>query len=423
MLAVGGVLVAGDVFAGTAEGGTWVEPFPDRPLHGKPVNQLTKSASQPRVIEEFGGPYFGDKIGVQGASPQIFEDSLGNSYWRGFGTFEDEDLNQWAFAKEDWDYFYGEYADEYEIYGEAQRWGLKSKPTYTEAEIQEAIEKARRKALNESQWGGFVNSDEPCAQAVSGDTSKKRYYVGLPDGKTGVAKRNDDNSWSFYFPLKEGARSRLVLEYNDGGKMQGLLRTTAGEPADSPETRGALDYIINQGFPDFNELMRRYRGTPGGCGQWGESEEGRGGGEEVAPKRVDDYLGYSGGEFRIVPPGSPGTSGSALGPQIAPAASTCGPIDVNGDGVINIIDLVTVARKFGNYSAGLAEDVNSDGRINIIDLVTVARRFGERCQSTTGAYAPGENRVVFVPVPITKQSRNTGFASVLKSVFWVIGND
>ena len=51
------------------------------------------------------------------------------------------------------------------------------------------------------------------------------------------------------------------------------------------------------------------------------------------------------------------------------------PEDVNGDGVINILDLVKVASRFGKALAG-PEDVNRDGIINIIDLVKVAGAIG-----------------------------------------------
>lgn len=61
------------------------------------------------------------------------------------------------------------------------------------------------------------------------------------------------------------------------------------------------------------------------------------------------------------------------------AADACQGVDVNGDGVVNIVDLVTVSRKFGQQVSGGSEDVNGDGRVNIIDLVTVAREFGETC--------------------------------------------
>lgn len=50
--------------------------------------------------------------------------------------------------------------------------------------------------------------------------------------------------------------------------------------------------------------------------------------------------------------------------------------DINGDGQVNILDLVLVANNFGeNVSVGTPEDVNSDGVINILDLVLVSQSF------------------------------------------------
>ena len=48
--------------------------------------------------------------------------------------------------------------------------------------------------------------------------------------------------------------------------------------------------------------------------------------------------------------------------------------DVNGDGVVNILDLVLVAQAFDEYNANA--DVNGDGVVNILDLVLVASTFG-----------------------------------------------
>ena len=45
--------------------------------------------------------------------------------------------------------------------------------------------------------------------------------------------------------------------------------------------------------------------------------------------------------------------------------------DLNGDGVVNILDLVRVANAFG----GTTPDLNSDGVVNILDLVIVANSF------------------------------------------------
>ena len=47
--------------------------------------------------------------------------------------------------------------------------------------------------------------------------------------------------------------------------------------------------------------------------------------------------------------------------------------DINGDGTVNILDLVVVANGFGTD----APDVNGDGFVNILDLVVVANAFGQ----------------------------------------------
>ena len=51
--------------------------------------------------------------------------------------------------------------------------------------------------------------------------------------------------------------------------------------------------------------------------------------------------------------------------------------DVNGDGQVNILDLVIVAGQFNQSGESLKGDVNGDGQVNILDLVIVASYFGE----------------------------------------------
>ena len=60
-----------------------------------------------------------------------------------------------------------------------------------------------------------------------------------------------------------------------------------------------------------------------------------------------------------------------IGATVIPIAN---PADVNGDGVVNILDLVAVARGLGTDKP--EADVNGDGLVNVFDLVQVAGAIG-----------------------------------------------
>ena len=50
------------------------------------------------------------------------------------------------------------------------------------------------------------------------------------------------------------------------------------------------------------------------------------------------------------------------------------PADVNGDGVVDVLDLLAVIAAWGN--PGGPEDVNSDGVVDVLDLLAVIAAWG-----------------------------------------------
>ena len=50
------------------------------------------------------------------------------------------------------------------------------------------------------------------------------------------------------------------------------------------------------------------------------------------------------------------------------------PPDVNGDGVVDVLDLLAVLAAWGN--AGGPEDINGDGIVNVLDMLEVLAAWG-----------------------------------------------
>ncbi len=76
------------------------------------------------------------------------------------------------------------------------------------------------------------------------------------------------------------------------------------------------------------------------------------------------------------------------------------PWDVNGDGIVNVLDLIIVGAEFGrvidDVIFGQNPDVNRDGVVNTLDLVAVGTHFGE----TTGAPAAPERSPTVISATI-----------------------
>ena len=58
--------------------------------------------------------------------------------------------------------------------------------------------------------------------------------------------------------------------------------------------------------------------------------------------------------------------------------------DVNGDGSVNILDLVVIASEFGNQGQNLTADVSGDGVVNVLDLIFVAGMFDSAAAAPSG---------------------------------------
>ena len=93
--------------------------------------------------------------------------------------------------------------------------------------------------------------------------------------------------------------------------------------------------------------------------------------------------------------------GTVLLWNLAPPTDTIPQVsayDVNQDGIVNLVDLATVAELFGQTGEGLLGDINDDGVVNIFDLVTVSAHLDET--ATPAAPVVRRAHQLFFPTPI-----------------------
>ena len=79
-------------------------------------------------------------------------------------------------------------------------------------------------------------------------------------------------------------------------------------------------------------------------------------------------------KINLVPQPAPATATASA--TVTPASCTG---DVNGDGKVNVIDLVAVTQHLGKRPPDLRFDVNHDGKLNSLDLILVVKNMRKRC--------------------------------------------
>jgi len=62
--------------------------------------------------------------------------------------------------------------------------------------------------------------------------------------------------------------------------------------------------------------------------------------------------------------------------------------DVNGDGVIDVIDAVAIGAAFGDPASNPAADLNDDGAVNVLDLILMSVNFGAEAPTVWGCLDP-----------------------------------
>ena len=82
--------------------------------------------------------------------------------------------------------------------------------------------------------------------------------------------------------------------------------------------------------------------------------------------------------------------------------------DTNGDGQVNVLDLVVVARSLGSSNA--RADTNGDGTVNVLDWVIVAQHLGE--STTGGGTTPPVTPPPVTTPPVTPPSSTEGMVLI-----------
>ena len=185
------------------------------------------------------------------------------------------------------------------------------------------------------------------------------------------------DGWKMVLTHWANQAGKYHLAVRDGIPQFGVNTTRGVATALSPTTLEAYRWYHVAGVYDGNQVQIYLDGElDGSVSHSGELRTRSSWDVGIGSKHTLEY-GWTGliDEVRI---SSVARTPEELSPNLQveiPVAKLVG--DVNGDGSVNIFDLVIAAGSFGKTGSGIMGDVNVDGGVNIFDLVIVAGNFGK----------------------------------------------
>ena len=186
------------------------------------------------------------------------------------------------------------------------------------------------------------NSEGLVRATLYGHSGSVRTVAFSPDGEI-LASGSDDNTIRLWNPTT--GQPIAALEGHAAS-----VRSVAFSPDGTTLASGSWDGSVRLWDPTTKEYLKTFYGHSYGVNAVAFSSDGT-------------TLASGSGD------------GTILLWEIEPAVSQ-NPLDVNGDGIINILDLAAVAASFGKTGQNPA-DVNGDGVVNVNDIVLVAGAIGD----------------------------------------------